>query len=285
LVGVAWFYLGVFRGIAQGLEAYRLYGTSLVVENVARLAVTGLAVRPWGVWGGLAGLAAGATAAAVWASVAMPRPRERSRRIPWASLGWTALGVGLTALTPRLDLLVVKHAWPAVQAGAWGALSLFGQGFSQLPWLASTVMFPRVVRDAGRRAAYFRISAGFSAGVLGLAACLGWFFVPRFASFFFANRYRRWQFLFGPYLFAVIPVALYALWISYAVAQDRRHLLLLLAGGVAVYLIALLLHHATMADVLWDYLALAVAEAAMLVVDRPGAPSSPHAQGHGHPSA
>ncbi len=261
LVAVAWFYLGVFRGIAQGLENYRLYGISLLVENSIRLVVTAVLIGPFGVWRGLVGLAVGAAGTAIWAAGTVRRPRPRRAPIPWTVLGWTAFGVGLTALTPRLDMLIVKHAWTATEAGVWAALSLFGQAFAQLPWLASTVMFPKVVRDRASRLAYFRFSAGLSLGVLLVAATLGYFLIPRFARFFFADRYNAWLFLFGPYLFAIIPVSLYALWISFAVANDHRPRLVLLAAGIALYFAALWFHHATMQDVLWDYLTLAAVEA------------------------
>jgi hypothetical protein len=264
LVSVAWFYLGILRGIAQGQESYRLYGTSLMVENLARLALTAALVGPYGVWGGLLGMGAGAGAAALWALWAIPRPRAVAGPLPWDALAWTLLGVAITALTPRLDLLVVKRDWDPWSAGAWAALSLFGQGFAQLPWLASTVMFPRVVRDPRRRSAYFLFSAAMSLAVLLVAATAGWYLLPRFAAFFFAGRYGPWEWVFGPYLFAIIPVALYALWVSYAVADDRRDLLLVLAGGIAAYLLALALHHATMPDVLWDYLVLALVELLVL---------------------
>jgi hypothetical protein len=265
LVSVAWFYLGILRGIAQGMESYRLYGTSLMVENLVRLAVTAVLIGPYGVWGGLIGMGTGAGAAAVWALRAIPRPRAAAGRLPWDALAWTLLGVAVTALTPRLDLLVLKRDWDPWSAGVWAALSLFGQGFAQLPWLAGTVMFPRVVRDPRRRKTYFLFGAVVSVSVLLLAATVGWFLLPRFTAFFFADRYRPWQWVFGPYLFAIIPVALYGLWVSYAVADDRRDLLLLLAAGIVAYLLALSLHHMTMPDVLWDYLVLAVVEAVVLV--------------------
>ncbi len=190
LVSVAWFYLGILRGIAQGLESYRLYGTSLMVENLVRLAVTAALIFPLGVWGGLVGLGAGAAAASAWAAWAVPRPRPARGSPSWDALAWTLLGVAVTALTPRLDLLVVKRDWDPWSAGAWAALSLFGQGFAQLPWLAGTVMFPRIVRDPGRRSLYFLFGAGVSLGVLLLAAGVGWYLLPRFAAIFFAYRYR-----------------------------------------------------------------------------------------------
>lgn len=267
LVAVAWFYLGVFRGIAQGLEQYRLFGVSLLVENALRLLVTAVLIGPLGVWGGLIGLAVGASGTAVWATWAVKPPKQRNAPIPWDALAWTAFGVGLTALTPRLDMLVVKHAWNATEAGVWAALSLFGQAFAQLPWLAATVMFPKVVRDRRARYTYFRFSVALSLGVLLLAAGLGYFLVPHFARFFFAGRYNAWLYLFGPYLFAIIPVSLYALWISFAVANDARQRLVVLAGGLALYLLALQLHHRTMDDVLWDYLTLAGVEAYALMAD------------------
>lgn len=269
LVAVAWFYLGVLRGVAQGSENYRLYGTSLMVENLVRLAVTAALVGRFGVWGGLVGLGVGAAGTALWASWAVPRPRPDASPLPWDAVLWTLLGVGMTALTPRLDLLVVKRDWDATSAGVWAALSLFGQAFAQLPWLAATVMFPRVVRDPSQRRGYFAFSVVISLGVLLAAAGVGWFLLPHFATFFFAGRYNPWLFVFGPYLFAIIPVSLYGLWISYAVADDRRDLLLLLAGGIALYFVALLLHHATMTDVLWDYLALGAAEASTFLFDGP----------------
>lgn len=264
-VSVAWFYLGILRGVAQGLENYRLYGTSLMVENLVRLAVTAALVGPLGVWGGLVGLGAGATATALWASWAIPLPRADRAPLPWDAVAWTLLGVGMTALTPRLDLLVVKRDWDPTSAGVWAALSLFGQAFAQLPWLAATVMFPRVVRDPLQRGRYFAFGVGVSLAVLLMAATAGWFLLPRFATIFFAGRYNPWLGLFGPYLFAIIPVSLYGLWVSYAVADDRRDMLLLLAGGIALYLTVLLLHHATMGDILWDYLALGAAEAGSLL--------------------
>jgi len=274
VVSVAWFYLGVLRGVAQGTERYRLYGTSLMVENLVRLAVTAVLVGllGLGVWGGLVGLGAGAALAALWANWAIPRPRAGRAKVPWEAVAWTLLGVGMTALTPRLDLLVVKRDWDPTAAGVWAALSLFGQAFAQLPWLAGTVMFAKVVRDPRRRGSYFAFSALVSVGVLLVAATIGWFAVPRFATIFFAGRYDAWLSVFGPYLFAIIPVSLYGLWVSYAVADDRRDQLLILAAGIAAYLVVLMLHHVTMADILWDYLTLAAAELSVLVFDmrRPG---------------
>ncbi len=48
-------------------------------------------------------------------------------------------------------------------------------------------------------------------------------------------------------------------------ADDRRDLLVLLAGGIVAYMLALAVHHTTMPDILWDYLVLAAVELVVLI--------------------
>jgi hypothetical protein len=275
LTAVPWFQLGVLRGGTQGSERYRPFGGSLAVENVVRLALTAGLVPFLGVWGGLAGLAGGALVGMIWLGRRAPAFRGPPMPIPWRVLAWTSVGVAATAATPRLDLLVVKHAWPTGAAAAWAALSLFGQGFAQLPWLASTVIFPRVVRERSQRRLYFHLSAAMAAGVLVLAALAGLVAAPAAAHVLFAGRYDAWASVFPVYLWAVVPVALYGMWLSYAIARQRPDGLGFLAAGVAAYLGLLIVHHARMADIMQDYLLLAVWEVAFLLWDarRPAQPA------------
>ena len=147
-----------YRALAQGVQDFDGYSISAVVEGIAKVAATLLFIAiGWRFFGALAGFIVGSLAGGafmVYRTVGsvLKYPEEPLRydwrRIAVAGAGSVALTVAI-AILGNVDVIVVKHAFDAHQAGIYSAASLGGKillfGFSFVP----AVLLPQA---ADRRA-------------------------------------------------------------------------------------------------------------------------------------
>lgn len=264
-ISALWLLLAVLRGVAQGREDYVTLGSSIALEALVRLALTLALIGGLGFWGALMALAGGSLVSSLYTLTRVGIPWGDAVPTPWVDAGFMAGGLGLVALLPTMDLLIVKHAWPVAWVGAWTGMRLLGKGLSAIPALVATVLYPRIVRDPNARSEYRAWAAALAGAVMGTLALAATLVMPELIRLFFAGRYAADLGRFRLYVWAFMPVGIFGLLVNEALAARDRWAVAELGAVALVYLIVLLIRHAAMGDVLGDMALLAILEGGHLV--------------------
>ncbi len=163
------------QGCLQGRERFLALGAVLVTLAAGRLlaAVLGAALG-WGVSGVL-----GLTALATWVAAALGLALVRARpaavlsglRGTWSAavLRGTTSTAALLVVT-NLDVPLARGVLPPETAGEYAVLAVFAKAAYWGPAFVATLLYPRMARGTGRRAARAAVAGTAAIGVLGVAA-------------------------------------------------------------------------------------------------------------------
>lgn len=141
---------GALRSIAQGTQRFTSYSVSIAIEGLSRVLLL-VALAALGLFGGLFSLLLGALiglGAIAYALVkryyaALVHPITYDwRRIGAATWGSAAAACAAT-LIGNVDVIIVKHKFPAFEAGIYGAASLGGKILLYLVGFISIVLLPQ----------------------------------------------------------------------------------------------------------------------------------------------
>jgi O-antigen/teichoic acid export membrane protein len=241
-----WVGLAALRGWAQGAERYALLGLSFVAEGAGRLAAT-LALIALGAPGALAAVGAGAGLGTLPLLAARGRAAPAGGRAPAAlqageggGLALYLAGSALSAALLALPLVALRPLLPTPAFAALAAMALLGRAEAQVgAWLAQA-LYPRLLHapEEGRAvlAATLLLGGGAAVAVAALAAA----FMPAVLTLAFAGRYVAYLGTFRLFVFASLPVALFTLWTTDAMARGDGRAMALLATAVPLELVALL---------------------------------------------
>ncbi len=162
----------VLLGIFQGLQRFKTLGFLTLLQAVGRLAAT--TVMLW--TKDLTVLLAAVSLSAVfplamgWALLGPVRPRLRftsslkfsrrasggvvkiATRVNHSDFGWTLLTVIALAFPTVGDVIVVRHVYPAHDAGLYAAVALVGRCVLFLPVGINAVLYPRYLITGSARA-------------------------------------------------------------------------------------------------------------------------------------
>ncbi len=146
--------LRVLRGVFQGIEDFRGFSISAVLEAGVKVALAfAFTAFGWGVLGALGAWAAGSAASLLWtAAVLWLRYRAAPRaelsfdlpRLLRTSGGVTLATICVTSLGFS-DVVIVKHVFDDRTAGLYAATSLAGKMLFFLVGFVPTVVLPRAV--------------------------------------------------------------------------------------------------------------------------------------------
>ena len=242
-----WFLLSMQRGALQAVRAYRAVGVSLVLEQLARLAIgvsLALGLGATGAFLGSAGsmlvmviaLERSLTArlgadgrGAVPDAVRRLRDHVVAARLP-------ILALALVAVLQNVDVIVAKHRLPDDAAGAYAAAAVAAK---VVVWVAVGLGF-HLVPEAARRAAEGLDPRGVLVRALGLLAavaapCLLLFaLVPELVlRLGFGERYVAGADALLPLAAAMVLLAAAYLAVQFLLALHRTRFLVLL-GAVAL---------------------------------------------------
>lgn len=147
--------LGVRRGMLQGLYDFRRLAINFVLEVLVKFGGTLLLLHyEWGVTGVIASVVASIVIAYAAASPAKDVRADLRGGIP-ASFreGMQAIVffVGQVIIS-NLDILLVKHYFPAAVAGLYAAVALVGRVVYMFSWSVVSSMFPVSAASAHRHA-------------------------------------------------------------------------------------------------------------------------------------
>lgn len=138
-------------GVLQGSQHFSRLGLSLLVAAVARIAVGGaLVVAGGGTSAALLGVALGyAASGLVFLMPVSGRAKAPAWEVPALSL-WS-MGAFLVAsvavaVPTSMDVVLVKHFFPAREAGMYAAVAVLGRVVLFMPLAVSFILLPKVAR-------------------------------------------------------------------------------------------------------------------------------------------
>jgi len=139
--------LGSRRGLMQGMCDFRHLAFNLVLEAVVKVGGAFLFMAwGWGVSGVIAAVVASVVLAYIFSMPHRDLMRDVRSHLPLQA----ALGEGLQAslffigqvIINNLDIVLVKHFFPATEAGVYAAVALVGRVVYMLSWSVVSSMFP-----------------------------------------------------------------------------------------------------------------------------------------------
>lgn len=149
--------LNVLRGVLQGVENFRGFAVSTMLESLLKTVLgVGLVYAGYGLVGALGGWLTGTVIALAFTLWAVLWPHRNKARVPLhldvRRLVLTSANVALSILLITslgyADVLLVKHYSDATTAGLYGALSLSGKMLFFLVAFVPTVVLPKASRRA-----------------------------------------------------------------------------------------------------------------------------------------
>jgi O-antigen/teichoic acid export membrane protein len=168
--------LGARRGLMQGLYEFRRLASSFILEGIVKVGGAFLFMAwGWGVSGVIAAIVASIVAAYIFSG---PHRSLRSAE-PVYLPSHVGIGESLQAsmffvgqvIINNLDIILVKHFFPATEAGVYAAVALVGRIVYVLSWSVVSGMFPfsAVVRSEERDS---RVVLGTALGLAALISAL-----------------------------------------------------------------------------------------------------------------
>lgn len=147
----------VLRGVFQGVEDFRAFAISVLIETVAKL-VLAFAFTAWGLGldGALAAWLLGALASFIWtAAVLVNAYRHEDAaplRLDYERLARTSAAVAVATLCiaslSYSDVVIVKHVFDSRTAGLYAAAALAGKILFWLVAFVPTILLPRAIHRA-----------------------------------------------------------------------------------------------------------------------------------------
>lgn len=152
------------------------------------------------------------------------------------------------AVLMNIDMLLVKHYFPGVDADRFAQAALIGRSVVFLPVPVAYVLFPKVVAAAGSPARALRMlfqALGIAMSIIGLAVLAGtvmtW--LPLLILFGIKNPAPEQLVLVRQVLWAMAPLSLTYMLINFEMAQRRFGALPFMIACVAAYVGGVALFH------------------------------------------
>lgn len=266
-VGAAFYVpLGSRRGYIQGAYGFQRLAINLVVEGLARLGGSLLLIAlGYGVRGVIAANAA-AVALAYFAAASKLAPRVQTDiHLPHAfheALQAIIFFVG-QVLINNCDIVLVKHFFPATEAGLYAAVALVGRVIFSFAWAVVNSMFPVVAgtREKERRGhgllttSLLLVAAIGSVIALVLRVAPAWIWTTFFGAQFAIAGHYGLPYLLGLYAITTVIYSLSVVIIAYEMAYKISNTWVQLAfSGVVVA--GICRFHSSLQEVIWVQLLL-----------------------------
>jgi len=263
--GLVWLVLPVVRGALQGLQKFNHLGLNMLTDGILRLGIGAVFFLVG--FGITAGVIAGAISGLIACLLAL-WPLQNIRNQPIVDVAALDLGqlyrfgvpvvltLGAFMFLSSMDIIMVKHFFAPQQAGYYSAGALVGKAFLFLPFAVAQVLFPKVsASQAKSEQTHFLLlkSLLLTGGILLGGILAAYFLAPviiltLFGRDFFNPVTLNLVRVFG---MAVAPLALVYILVQYNLALHNKKFVIILFLDFPVFLLALILFHATLYQVLW----------------------------------
>lgn len=253
------------RGILQGTQDYRGLSAAMSIEVLFRLLFgVGFAALGYGAPGAVSGFALGSVVSGAYSSLLVHRYfaarklRQNGapvtldiRRIVLTTAGLGGSTLALTVLG-FIDVVLVKHLFPAYEAGLYGVLSLAGKIVMFVVAFIPTMLLPKAV-EAGARGESARpilLRAMVSTAILAAAILAVFYTVPQFIINIMAGHaYLPVAPLMFSYGLATALLAATTLVATYLVGTHRFAFIPRLLAVAVAEIAVISQHHANIVEV------------------------------------
>lgn len=214
-----WSLCGVLRGLFASVELFSIISYTSIVELLVR-AVAGIALVIMGfkITGALSGSLLGAMVllSYLWQN------KDRVQKLYEERLGgrkvldkfrWIIAKVFFISIPVafffELDLLLIKRAFPAEEAGIYAASALMGKSLLMFSALAAAAIYPRLIEQRLNKGGFITFLWGLGITVFLFAAgyVLLKFFGRPFINLLFGDKYGGVVELVPRYILAIVPLA------------------------------------------------------------------------------
>lgn len=255
------FVLPCLRAVLQGVQDFRRFAISTATEALFKALLGALFVSVgWQLNGAIGGYLAGGIVAMVytWMAISLRAPQNRCEiHIDYARLfkttGGTAAASALLALLGYVDVVLVKHYFPAHQSGIYGIAALVGRILLFVVGFIPTVLLPKATALATRGESPRRILVEAFAGALllsgiglGVLAVVPHIVVTALGGPAFAPAAS----LALPYGIVMTILGLITIVSMYKLGLHRFDFLVPLGIVSAGEIVAIAVHHSTLMDVI-----------------------------------
>lgn len=256
-------------GALQGTERFAAFGASqagyAAVKFAAGVILAAVGYGAGVIMFGVALASAVAAAVSLWPLrrvLAESRGLLLARRklaSPYvmASAGALSLFIALTAL----DVVVSRLAFTGVTAGAYAAASVGARIMLVIPLAVTTVLFPKVasLRDGAGQRRYLLAGVAVVGSVGAIFAAVVLLFPGPLMHLAFGHRYDAATAWIGPLSVAMAIYGVANVYLFQFLAQGRSRYYLVVAGVLALQLVAYALNHSRPIDLVYVQLASAAA--------------------------
>jgi len=254
--------LGVLRGVLQGVENFRGFAASTMLESLLKTALgVGLVYAGFGVVGALGGWLTGTIIALGFTLWAVLWPHRDKARVPLLldvrRLVKTSANVALSILLITSlgysDVLLVKHYADPTTAGLYGALSLSGKMLFFLVAFVPTVVLPKASRRAAGGASplpLLLLAVGSVVVLAGSGLFLYFAFPATIVTLLAGKAFASAAPLVFPYGIATIFLAILNAVVFYKMAIHRFDFLVPLTLVAVAEVIGIALRHDSLAHVI-----------------------------------
>ena len=250
--------LSIVRGFLQGLQHFRTYGMNLAVEGTTKL-IAGilLVILGYSVGGALVAIILSYALATIYGIRKIKTYIQGTKEsFPLREIYKYTLPMFVTVLFftafYSLDLFLIKHFFPAIDAGHYAVISLIGKIVFFASFSIVQVMFPKVVELSEQGGAHKSLmwkSAGII-GIITVPIILGYHFFGTFVvQLLFGSAYLSVTPLIVPYGIFMATISFSKLFSLYLLSLKKYTFLYLFAFFLALELILIYLYHDTLAQV------------------------------------
>ena len=254
--------LGVLRGVLQGVENFRGFAVSTMLESLLKTALgVALVYAGFGVVGALGGWLTGTLIALGFTLWAVLWPHRLKARVPLLldlrRLALTSANVALSILLITslgyADVLLVKHYADPTTAGLYGALSLSGKMLFFLVAFVPTVVLPKASRRAAGGASplsLLLLAVGSVIALAGSGLFLYYAFPTTVVTMLAGKAFASAAPLVFPYGIATVFLAILNAVVFYKMAIHRFDYLVPLTLVAIAEILGIALRHDSLAHVI-----------------------------------
>ncbi len=261
------FFAPVNNGVLQGLQRFTFLSVSMAAVSLFKLfSAVVLVYMGFKVNGALAALALASFFVFLLTAYYLRRggyvvPLSRTSRLKLkADNGIIKYSLPilfsslLFAVLTQVDMLLVKHYFPAQQAGIYASAAVFGRTVLCLPSVIVIALFPLVSELHCLNKDTFEILKKgllYTGLIAGGGVLLFWSKSELLLRVMFGERFVSAAPLLGVFGLAMFPLALLSIVINFNLARHQTKFLYSILGGVVLQVVLIHFYHNSLEQVLW----------------------------------
>ena len=251
---------GISKGILQGLKRFSQLSFIFVLESAGRIGLAVILVilgfKIVGALGGfLISLILGYFLSLYFLKdiTSSQDVISDSQKEIWQYMLWSFLAFLLLNILLNADKILVKHYFPALEAGVFAAFTTLGQAVFLGISLFAGIIFPIVAHNQVKKKDYFhslKIVSSISLLMVGLASLVFFFFSREFILLFFGNQYLAGTPFLVYYSLIMGACGFIFLFSYFFMALNKFQFLYILAGGSILEILLITIWHGSFFQVI-----------------------------------